>query len=86
MLTRFPAIYSTPPVLSNRRRYRSLQMNYVIWSTTVHRCGLYRLNQFATHLSRHFQPSRVNPKFLTLLASLDEVLTTGISLPNEDNK
>ncbi|KAJ7235905.1 acetyl-CoA synthetase-like protein [Mycena haematopus] len=46
----------------------------------VHRCGLNRLNQFAAFLCNHLRASRQDPKFLSLLTSLDEVLYSGMPL------
>ena len=52
----------------------------------VHRCGLNRLNQFATFLATHLRNSRLNPKVLSLLANLDEVLYSGLPLPREEEE
>jgi hypothetical protein len=52
----------------------------------VHRCGLNRLNQFATFLVSHLRNSRLNPKVLSLLVSLDEVLYSGLPLAREEEE
>ncbi|KAG6828193.1 hypothetical protein H0H92_008812 [Tricholoma furcatifolium] len=48
--------------------------------------GLNRLNQFATFLSNHLKIARQDPKLLTLLQGLDELLYTGLPLPREDEE
>jgi hypothetical protein len=83
MLTRFPVLLSSLQHASCVVQPTALPFSTDELFDMVHNCGL---NQFATHLSRHFQNARLNPKVLTLLASLDEVLTAGISLPNEDQE
>ncbi|KAJ7492516.1 hypothetical protein FB451DRAFT_1218614 [Mycena latifolia] len=50
----------------------------------VHRCGLNRLNQFAAFLATHLRASRQDPKLLSLLTSLDEVLYSGMPLSREE--
>jgi len=52
----------------------------------VERCGLNRLNQFATFLTTHLKNSRTNPKLVTLLAGLDEVLYSGLPLAREEEE
>lgn len=52
----------------------------------IHRCGLNRLNQFATFLSMHLRGSRQNPKLLQYLQSLDEILYSGLPLEREDEE
>lgn len=52
----------------------------------IHRCGLNRLNQFATFLSTHLRGSRQNPKLLQYLQSLDEILYSGLPLEREDEE
>lgn len=54
--------------------------------TLVHRCGLNRLNQFAAFLCNHFRASRQDPKLLSLLTSLDEVLYSGMPLAREEEE
>ncbi|OBZ80038.1 hypothetical protein A0H81_00890 [Grifola frondosa] len=38
----------------------------------IRRCGLTRINQFPTYLSRHIRASRRDPKLLALLQGLDD--------------
>jgi hypothetical protein len=52
----------------------------------IQRCHLNRLNQFATFLVPHIRNSRTNPHILALLSGLDEVVTSGLSLPREDEE
>ncbi|CAK5280265.1 unnamed protein product [Mycena citricolor] len=52
----------------------------------VHRCGLNRLNQFAAFLASHLRASRTDPKLLSLLCGLDEVLYSGMPLPREEEE
>jgi hypothetical protein len=49
-------------------------------------CGLNRLNQFATFLAQQLRASRQNPKFLALLQTLDDVLYSGLALPQEEEE
>ncbi|KAJ7498533.1 hypothetical protein FB451DRAFT_1117113 [Mycena latifolia] len=50
----------------------------------VHDCGLNRLNIFGSFLTTHLRNSRLDSKLLGTLASLDEVLYTGLPLPREE--
>ncbi|KAJ7070925.1 hypothetical protein C8F01DRAFT_1206578 [Mycena amicta] len=50
----------------------------------IQRCGLNRLNQFAAFLANHIRAARQDPKLLSLLCGLDEVLTSGMPLPLEE--
>lgn len=50
------------------------------------RGGLNRLNQFAAFLCNHFRKARMDPKLLSLIAGLDEVLYSGMPLPREDEE
>ncbi|KAJ8521428.1 hypothetical protein ONZ45_g1866 [Pleurotus djamor] len=50
----------------------------------VVRCGLNRLNQFATFLANHLRNSRKDPKLLSTLANLDEILYSGLPLASEE--
>jgi len=50
------------------------------------RCDLNRLNQFGSFLGKHLQNSRQHPKLLSFLASLDEVVYTGVPLSDEDEQ
>ncbi|KAG6918488.1 hypothetical protein DXG01_014115 [Tephrocybe rancida] len=50
----------------------------------IHHAGLNRLNQFAAFLSNHLKAARLDPKLLTLLSGLDEILYSGLPLPRED--
>ncbi|KAJ3558515.1 hypothetical protein NM688_g885 [Phlebia brevispora] len=52
----------------------------------VARCGLNRLNQFATFLVAQLRASRSNPKLLNALRGMDEVLYSGLALPREDEE
>lgn len=52
----------------------------------IHRCGLNRLNQFATFLAIHLRASRTDSKLLSLLGNLDEILYSGLPLPREDEE
>ncbi|KAK7463694.1 hypothetical protein VKT23_005633 [Stygiomarasmius scandens] len=52
----------------------------------IHRCGLNRLNQFAAFLAIHLRNSRNDSKLLSALASLDEVLYSGMPLPREEQE
>jgi hypothetical protein len=50
------------------------------------RCGLNRLNQFPAFLMNHFRSARENPKLLSMLKNLDDVLYSGMPLPMEDER
>lgn len=50
------------------------------------RCDLNRLNQFGSFLGKHLQNSRQDPKLLSFLTSLDEVVYTGVPLSDEDEQ
>lgn len=50
----------------------------------ITRCGLNRLNQFATFLATHLKQSRQDPKLLALLQGLDEVLYSGLALSTDE--
>ncbi|KAG7099318.1 hypothetical protein E1B28_001176 [Marasmius oreades] len=52
----------------------------------IHHCGLNRLNQFAAFLAMQLRSSRNNPKLLSMLADLDEVLYGGMPLPQEEQE
>ncbi|KAL0579109.1 hypothetical protein V5O48_002892 [Marasmius crinis-equi] len=52
----------------------------------ISRCGLNRLNQFAAFLAMQLRASRNNPKLLSLLGNLDEVLYSGMPLPREEQE
>jgi hypothetical protein len=52
----------------------------------VHKCGLNRLNQFGSFLARNLRASRADPKLLSLLATLDDICYSGLSLPREDEE
>ena len=52
----------------------------------VRRCGLNRLNQFASFLSVHFRNARQDAKLLSMLLSLDDVLYSGLPLSQEDEQ
>ncbi|KAL0572084.1 hypothetical protein V5O48_009878 [Marasmius crinis-equi] len=46
--------------------------------------GINRLWAFAAFISLHFRSARQNPKLESMLAGLDEILTSGMPLPRED--
>ncbi|CAA7262317.1 unnamed protein product [Cyclocybe aegerita] len=50
------------------------------------RCGLNRLNQFASFLMNHFRNARQDAKLLSILKTLDDVLYSGLPLPHEDEQ
>jgi hypothetical protein len=50
------------------------------------RCGLNRLNQFATFLGNHLRASRQNPTLLSMLMGLDDVVYSGLPLPREEEQ
>ncbi|KAI3602834.1 amp-ligase [Moniliophthora roreri] len=52
----------------------------------IHRCGLNRLNQFAAFLASQLRASCSNPKLLSMLSNLDEVLYSGMPLPREEQE
>ncbi|KAF9499759.1 acetyl-CoA synthetase-like protein [Pleurotus eryngii] len=49
-------------------------------------CGLNRLNQFATFLANHLRKSRQDPKLLSKLVDLDEILYSGLPLAREEEQ
>lgn len=52
----------------------------------VLRCNLNRLHQFATFLGIHLRNSRLNPKLVAILQSMDQVLYSGLPLPREEEQ
>ncbi|KDQ63630.1 hypothetical protein JAAARDRAFT_120174 [Jaapia argillacea MUCL 33604] len=52
----------------------------------VNRCGLNRLSQFATFLGIHIRNARLNPKLLAVLQSLDDVIYSGLPLPQDEEE
>ncbi|KAF7352393.1 Acetyl-CoA synthetase-like protein [Mycena venus] len=50
----------------------------------IHHCGLNRLTIFGSFLSAHLRTSRLDSKLLAKLASLDEIVYTGLPLPREE--
>jgi hypothetical protein len=50
----------------------------------VDQCGLNRLNLFSPFLEKHLRNSYSNPKLLSLLQSLDEVIYGGACLGSEE--
>lgn len=52
----------------------------------VQRCNLTRLNQFSTFLTIHLRNARQDPKLLTLLRDLDEILFAGLPLPSDEEQ
>jgi acyl-coenzyme A synthetase/AMP-(fatty) acid ligase len=47
-------------------------------------CRMNRLNQFGSFLSTNIRAARQNPKLLNLLQSLDEIIYSGLALPQDD--
>ena len=52
----------------------------------IRRCGLNRLNQFASFLSGHFRNARQDAKLLSMLLSLDDVIYSGLPLSQEEEQ
>ena len=52
----------------------------------IRRCGLNRLNQFASFLSGHFRNARQDAKLLSMLQSLDDIIYSGLALPQEEEQ
>ena len=52
----------------------------------IRRCGLNRLNQFASFLSGHFRNARQDAKLLSMLLSLDDVLYSGLPLSQDEEQ
>ncbi|KAF8637213.1 hypothetical protein AX16_010872 [Volvariella volvacea WC 439] len=52
----------------------------------VQKCGLNRLNQFASYLGNHIRTARQDPKLLRSLASLDDVLYSGLPLSHPEEE
>jgi acyl-coenzyme A synthetase/AMP-(fatty) acid ligase len=52
----------------------------------ITRCNLNRLAQFATFLSIHLRNSRSDPKLLSMLQALDEVMYAGIPIGREEEE
>ena len=52
----------------------------------IRRCGLNRLNQFASFLSVHFRNARQDANLLSMLLGLDDVLYSGLPLSQEDER
>ena len=50
----------------------------------ITRCGLNRINQFATFLGHHLRNSKTNPRLLQALIQLDEIHSTGLALGREE--
>lgn len=50
------------------------------------RCGLNRMNAFAAFLIRHFKNARQDAKLLSVLKNLDDVLYSGMAVPQEDEQ
>ena len=50
----------------------------------VTRCGLNRLNQFASFLGHHLRNSKTNPRLLQALIQLDEIQSAGLALGREE--
>jgi hypothetical protein len=50
------------------------------------RCGLNRLNLFASFLGNHLRASRQDSRLLSLLISLDDVVYSGLPLPREEEQ
>ncbi|KAL0958539.1 hypothetical protein HGRIS_000679 [Hohenbuehelia grisea] len=52
----------------------------------VKQCDLNRLNLFATYLSRHIRAARTDCALSQMLSGLDQLLSTGLPLPREDEE
>ncbi|EKM76166.1 hypothetical protein AGABI1DRAFT_108925 [Agaricus bisporus var. burnettii JB137-S8] len=52
----------------------------------VTRCGLNRLNQFASFLGNQLRASRQDSRLLSMLISLDDVVYSGLPLPREEEQ
>lgn len=52
----------------------------------ITRCGLNRLNAFGSWLAMHLRNSRQDAKLLSLLVNLDDVLYSGLALPQDEEK
>nr|GAT48376.1 acetyl-CoA synthetase-like protein [Mycena chlorophos] len=52
----------------------------------IRNCGLNRLNQFAAFLANHLRAARQDSELRSLLCGLDEVLTSGMPLPREEEQ
>ncbi|TFK57163.1 acetyl-CoA synthetase-like protein [Heliocybe sulcata] len=52
----------------------------------VRRCDLNRLHQFASFLGIHLRNSRLNPKLVALLQSMDQVVYSGLPLPRDEEE
>jgi hypothetical protein len=50
------------------------------------RCGLNRLNQFASFLGNQLRASRQDSRLLSMLVSLDDVVYSGLPLPREEEQ
>lgn len=50
----------------------------------IARCGLNRLNQFAAFLAANIRAARHDPVLLSLLQGLDEIIYSGLPLPQEE--
>jgi len=50
----------------------------------ITRCGLNRLNQFASFLGHHLRNSKTNPRLLQALIQLDEIHSAGLALGREE--
>ena len=50
------------------------------------RCGLNRLNQFGAYLMKQFKNARDDPKLLSMLKNLDDVLYSGMPITYEDEQ
>lgn len=52
----------------------------------IDRCGLNRLNQFATFLVTQLRNANKDPELLARMQNLDEVLYSGLALPRDDEE
>jgi hypothetical protein len=50
------------------------------------RCGLNRLNQFGAYLMKQFKNAREDPKLLSMLKNLDDVVYSGMPISYEDEQ
>jgi hypothetical protein len=52
----------------------------------ISRCHLNRLNQFPAFLMNHFRNARQDPKLLSILKDLDDIIYSGMPLSVEDEQ
>jgi len=84
---------SSPPVFIGTLQHGScvIQPSKMPYSSEelidmIHRCGLNRLNAFGSWLGMHLKNSRQDPKLLSLLSGLDDVLYSGLAISRDDEQ